>query len=166
MRPTKDIKSPKQPSKRSFRTWVGFISLGCPRICKGDFVQLRLYKNPIFPRKWGLKLGSKKKLWKKQAAYKISTNMPLVEGIFFEIHGSKLKPDPSEISGQAAKMCKPHCAFFLCVGEHTLYSFFASVVKISEFRRVSVVLNKFKVICPDVLFNGFYAVFVFGTLES
>ena len=55
--------------------------------------------------------------------------MPIVDGIFFEIQGSKLKPDPSEISSQAAKICKPHRAFFFCVGEHTLDRFLAVLVK-------------------------------------
>jgi len=97
-------------------------------------------------------------LWKKQAADEICANMPLVESIFFEIHGNEFKPDPTEISGQAAKMCKPHRAFFLCIGEHTLYSFFAVLVNCANVWGVSIILNKFKIVCPDVLFNGFYAV--------
>lgn len=91
------------------------------------------------------------------------TKMPLVEGIFFEIHGNKLKPDPSEIASQAAKIFKPHCAFFFCVGEHPLNRFLAQILKFSQRRRVSVILNKFKIINPNVLFNDFYAVSDFGT---
>ena len=88
--------------------------------------------------------------------------MPLVEGKFFEIHGSKLKPDPSEISSQAAKICKPHRAFFFSVGEHTLDRFLAMFIKFAQRRRVSIILNKLKVVSPDVLLNGFHAVTAFG----
>lgn len=55
--------------------------------------------------------------------------MPLMDGIFFEIHGSKLKPDPSEIASQAAKICKSHRAFFFGVGEYTLDRFLAVFIK-------------------------------------
>ena len=92
--------------------------------------------------------------------------MPLVDGIFFEIHGSELKPDPANITSQAFKICKPHSTFFLGVSEHTLNSFLAVFVKLAQGRSVPVVLDKLEVVRPNVLFNGFYAVFVFGALVS
>ena len=92
--------------------------------------------------------------------------MPLVDGIFFEGHGSKLKPDPAEIASQAFKICKPHSAFFLSVGEHSLNCFLAMFVKLTQWRGVSVILNNLKIVCPNVLFNGFYAIFVFSAFKS
>lgn len=65
---------------------------------------------------------------KKAAGEEIIAKMPLVEGIFFEIHGSELKPDPAEITSQAFKICKSHRAFFLSVSEHALYRFLAVFV--------------------------------------
>ena len=85
--------------------------------------------------------------------------MPLVDGIFFEIHGSELKPDPTKITSQAFKICKSHSAFFFSVSELTLNSFLAVLVKLAQGRSVPVVLDKLKVIRPNMLFNGFYAVF-------
>ena len=100
-----------------------------------------------------------------QAKDEIDANMPLVEGIFFEIHGSELKPDPAEIAGQAAKICKAHSAFFFSVSEHTFYGFLAAFVKITQRRSVAVVLNKLEVVCPDVLVNNLDVLLVFSTLE-
>lgn len=92
--------------------------------------------------------------------------MPLVDGIFFEIHGSELKPDPASITSQAFKIRKSHSAFFFSVSEHTLNSFLAVLVKLAQGQSVPVVLNKLEVIRPNMFFNGFYAVFVFGALVS
>ena len=33
-----------------------------------------------------------------QAKDEIAANIPLVESIFFEIHGSELKPDPAKVT--------------------------------------------------------------------
>ena len=92
--------------------------------------------------------------------------MPLVESIFFEIHGSELKPDPAEIAGQAAKICKPHRVFFFGISEHSLDGFLAALIKIAQRWSMSVILDKLKVVCPDVLVNGFDVLLVFGTLGS
>ena len=92
----------------------------------------------------------------------MSVNMPLVKGIFFEIHGSKFKPDSSEIASQAAKICKSHRAFFFSVCEHTLDRFLAQLIKFTQRRCVAAVLSKFEVVRPNVLFNGFHAVTAFG----
>ena len=91
--------------------------------------------------------------------------MPLVESIFFEIHGSELKPDPAEIAGQAAKICKPHRVFFFGISEHSFDGFFAALIKITQGRSVPVVFDKLKVVCPYVLVNGFDVLSVLGTLE-
>ena len=91
--------------------------------------------------------------------------MPLVEGIFFEIQGSELKPDPAKVASQAAKICKSHRAFFFSVGEHTFDGFLAAFIKITQVWSVAVVLDKLKVVCPDVLVNNLDALLVFSTLE-
>ena len=91
--------------------------------------------------------------------------MPLVEGIFFEIHSSELKPDPAEIASQAAKICKPHCVFFFGICEHALDGFLAAFVKITQGRSVPVILDKLKVVRSDVLVNHLDVLLVFSTLE-
>ena len=91
--------------------------------------------------------------------------MPFVEGIFFEIHGNKLKPDPAKVASQAAKICKSHRAFFLSrLRTHSL-SFICGAIKLAKRRCVSVVFYKFEIVRPNVFLNGFDAVFAFGTFE-
>ena len=103
-------------------------------------------------------------MWK-QAEYEIVENMPHVESIFFEIHGSEFKPDPAEIASQAAKICKPHSVFFFGICKHAFDGFLAAFIKLAQVRSVPVVLDKLKVVCPDMLFNSFDAISVFRTLE-
>ena len=94
-------------------------------------------KTPFPLRKWGLDVSCKNKMRKKQAVNKMSAKMPLVDGIFFKIHGSKLKPDPSEITGQAAKICKSHRVFFFGVSEDMLDHFLAMFIKFAQGRCVA-----------------------------
>ena len=124
------------------------------RLFKGVF---SLYRNPTISKKEVLKIKRRQKSDSKR------NKNATCRGHIFEIHGNKLKPDPSEIASQAAKIFKPHCAFFFCVGKHPLNRFLAQILKFSQRRRVSVILNKFKIINPNVLFNDFYAVPDFGT---
>ena len=91
--------------------------------------------------------------------------MPFMESIFFEIHGSELKPDPAEIAGQAAKICKPHRTFFFGISEHSLDGFLAALIKIAQWRSVPVILDKLKVVRPDVLVNNLDVLLVLSTLE-
>lgn len=77
--------------------------------------------------------------------------------IFFEIHGSKLKPDPVSDTSQATKICEPHCVFFLCISKDALNSFLAVVVQLTKFGSMPVILGSFDVISPEVLQYGFGA---------
>ena len=90
-------------------------------------------------------------MMRKQAEEEISANMPLLEGIFFEIHGSELKPDPVEIASQAARICKPHRVFFFGIGEHSLYGFLTVFIKFTQGRSVPIVFNKFKPFCEAMV---------------
>ena len=101
----------------------------------------------------------------KQAEYEIVANMPHVESIFFEIHGSEFKPDPAEIASQAAKICKPHGVFFFGICKHAFDGFLAALIKITQGQSVPVVFDKLKVVCPYVLVNGFDVLLVLGTFE-
>lgn len=102
---------------------------------------------------------------RKEAIGEKIAKMPLVNGIFFKIHGNELKPDLAEITSQALKICKPHSAFFFGLGKHSLHSFLAAFVKLAQVWRVPVVFDKLKVVAPNVLLNDFYAVSAFGAFE-
>lgn len=73
--------------------------------------------------------------------------------ILFKIHGSKLKPDPVSDTSQATEICKSYCVFFFCVSKNMFNCFIAAVVKLAEFRSMSVVLNQFY-IPNDLLYEN------------
>ena len=62
---------------------------------------------------------------------KASKSPPLgsMEGIFFEIHGSKFKPDPFGNLSQATKERVTHTMLFFRIGETTLNCFFSFFIK-------------------------------------
>lgn len=57
---------------------------------------------------------------------------PPVYRLFFKIHGSKLKPGPVSDASQAAKICKPHCTFFLGIGKKAFDGFPCGGRKVCE----------------------------------
>ena len=84
---------------------------------------------------------------------------------FLRFMAADLSLTPSEVASQAAKICKPHRAFFFGIGEYTPDRFLAIVIKFTQRRRVSAALCKLDIVRPNVLLNGFYAVSAFGAFK-
>ena len=68
----------------------------------------------------------------------------------FQIHGSKLKPDPILHCCQASVGSITHGVFFFRVGEYPLYLLFSQPVQFRIFRRVTEILGKLYVIAPNM----------------
>lgn len=96
----------------------------------GNTSSVQLVSKPHIPsRIWGEFLFLKNPITiKKCNNPSIYTPTPVVYRILFQIHGSKLKPDPFAYLGQASEICKSHRVFF-CACKHSLDRFFLFVIQ-------------------------------------
>lgn len=78
-----------------------------------------------------------------------------MEGIFFEIHGNKFKPDPFADLGKASDEGVTHPMFLFGISETPLDRFFSLVIELSHPNCMPDVLNKLHAIHPDMLQDGF-----------
>lgn len=85
-----------------------------------------------------------------------------MDRIFFEIHGSKLKPDPFAYLGQASEIGVSHAVFFFGVGEDTFNCFFSMLIQLAIFRCMPYIFGKLNVIRPDVLGNELFMLGIVG----
>ena len=78
-----------------------------------------------------------------------------MEGIFFEVHGSKFKPDPFADLGKASDEGVAHPVLLFRISETSLDRFFSLVIELSHSDCVPDVLDKLHVIHPDMLEDSF-----------
>ena len=69
---------------------------------------------------------------------------------FFQIHGSKFKPDPISHCCQASVRSITHSMLFFCVGKYSFYLFFSQPVQFRVFRCMTEILGKFHIVVPNV----------------
>ena len=69
---------------------------------------------------------------------------------FFQIHGSKLKLDPSGDCGQASVVRITHCVLFFCVSKHSLNGLLAHRVNAFRIFCFSDTLHSIQIGLPDV----------------
>ena len=74
------------------------------------------YPNLISHHGYGVNLFREyQRTFKKSIDPSIYTLFPAVYRIIFQIHGSKIKPDPLADLGQVSEICKSHRVLFFCV---------------------------------------------------
>ena len=116
-----------------------------------------------------IKLSFELKIFSKEKQRKTSKrsiqvcSLPPVYCVFFQVHGSKFKPDPVSDLSQASVRSISHCVFFFRVGKYSLNGFFPSLVKLSVLRRMSDIFDRFKIIRPYVFC---YCLFRFGIFRA
>ena len=69
---------------------------------------------------------------------------------FFQIHGSKFKPDPSRDGGQASVVCITHGVFLFCVRKDPLNGLLALCVNPLAQVGFSDALHNVQIFLPDV----------------
>lgn len=74
-----------------------------------------------------------------------------VESEFFDIHCSKLKPDPFAYLGEASDECVTHTMFFFGICEAALDRFFSLVIEFPHSGRMTDIFCLFHIIRPDIL---------------
>ena len=89
--------------------------------------------------------------------------IPFPGGQLFQIHGSKLKLDPSCDAGQASVVGITHGVFFFCVGKDPFNGLFPPLVQLPVFGRIADVVGQFLVVPPDMPLYGLYTVPGAGT---
>ena len=70
---------------------------------------------------------------------------------FFQIHGSKFKPDPILNCCQASVRSITHSMLFFRVGKYSFYLFFPQPVQFRVFRCMTEILGKLYIVVPNVL---------------
>ena len=76
----------------------------------------------------------------------------------FEIHGSKLKPDPVGNCAQASVGSVSHSMLFFCVCKYSLNLLFSLFVQLRVLRRMTNILAPFYVLMPNVLSYRLYTI--------
>jgi hypothetical protein len=71
---------------------------------------------------------------------------PFPLGQLFEVHGSKLKPDPVGNLGQASVLCIPHGIRFFGIGKDPFDVLLAPLVQVPILRCVAGVVSQFLII--------------------
>ena len=84
-----------------------------------------------------------------------------MESVFFDIHCSKLKPDPFGDLGEASDECVSHTMLFFSIGEAALDRFFSFVIKLFHAVCMPYVFDLFQITEPDMLS---YCLFTFSIL--
>ena len=92
-----------------------------------------------------------------------SVSEPLVDRIFFGVHGSKFKPDPFVNLGQASEISVSHTKFFFGICKYTFNCFFPMLVQHSVMSGMSEILSEFNILRPNMLCDK---LFVFGTVGA
>jgi len=96
----------------------------------------------------------KKPDFKLQTATKCSPSSHM-ESIFFDIHCSKLKPDPFGNLGEASDECVSHTMLFFSIGEAALDRFFSFVIEFPHTRCMPDIIGHIHVVRPYMLQYGF-----------
>ncbi len=86
-----------------------------------------------------------------------------VESEFFDIHCSKLKPDPFAYLGEASDECVTHTMFFFGICEAALDRFFSLVIEFPHSGRMTDIFCLLHIIRPDMLQDCFLMIFAFST---
>ena len=115
-------------------------------------------KNPLLS---GNESGGSFVIWRKISENE-STNgvFPTPYRQFFEIHGSKFKPDPSCDSGQASVVCITHRVSFLRVRKDPFNRLLALCVNCFRTIRFSYLLHEIQILLPDVRRMDFLPLFI------
>ena len=89
-------------------------------------------------------------LKRKQRTQRQKGAFPAPNCQFFQIHGSKLKLDPSGDCGQASVVRITHCVLFFCVSKHSLNGLLAHRVNAFRIFCFSDTLHSIQIGLPDV----------------
>ncbi len=88
--------------------------------------------------------------------------IPLPYRIFFQVHGSKFKPDPICNLSQASVKCITHGILFFCIYKYTFYCFFSFFIQFLVFWGMTNIFCHFKIIIPDMFSYCFFTFCVIG----
>ena len=83
--------------------------------------------------------------------------LPEVDRQFFQIHGSKFKPDPFCYLSQASVKSITHTVFLFGIRKDTLDCLLTVRVQLLVFWGMPIILNDFHIVLPDMAFHDFLA---------
>ena len=81
-----------------------------------------------------------------------------MESVFFDIHCSKLKPDPFGDLGEASDECVSHTMLFFSIGEAALDRFFSFVIEFPHTDCMPDIFGLLNVVRPYMFQDGFLVI--------